>query len=695
MLARLVATAPVTDRPPGARSSRLGYLPALDGLRAIAVSVVFLFHANVISGGFLGVDVFFVISGFLITALALDEIERTGRLRLGAFWGRRARRLLPALFALLGVVVLVAAVAGARAANLRRDIISTLLYVANWTRVSDDYDYFAAYEEPSVLEHTWSLAVEEQFYLVWPVVIVGVAVVARRLRWGVVGSIGITAGVLAIASTGWSWWLAATDRAPFNRLYFGSDTRAVGLAVGCVAACVLSSRRSLDRRTIGTWATVAALAGAVVLCVLSLTLDGRETWLYGPGFAIIALASVGLVNAAAGDGTVARILAVGPLPAIGRVSYGVYLWHWPVIVVLDSERTGLSGLPLGVLWVAATAVTTAASWWLVERPAPLPLARRPGRAAGYVAVAAVIGLATFVVVPTYRPTFDLAATSAADLIVDAPAPTLTTITITTPTNPTATTTPTTPTAPTTASATSTPATVAAATVTTSADRNGDGVFTVLVLGDSVAESLGPAPPVPIEIEGLPVAAVNHGIVACPVAWEGRWQYDSGSVQDDPAGCDGDDRFDEVVSASAPDLIVTLFGWSGTIAGRLLDDGTVSVACEPEHDRAYVDAHVDLARRYADVAPVAVATPAPPQTYRDESQSDRPGCMADALLESELLDVVDYGGWLCPDGDCAPAAALRRDPIHFAADDAVRDIAWRELLAGAYLATMPPSAGSSP
>jgi peptidoglycan/LPS O-acetylase OafA/YrhL len=648
---------------------RLGHLPAVDGLRALSVAAVFAFHAGALPGGFIGVDVFFVISGFLITGLALAEMEGTGRFGLAGFWARRARRLLPALFLLVGTIIALVVATGTTRPGLPRDIVTTLTYVANWTKIQDDHDYFAAYEEPSLLEHTWSLAVEEQFYVIWPLALVAVLWAVRqradRVRPVVLGVSVVIAG----ASTAWAWWLAGTGRAPLNRLYFGTDTRAVGLAAGCILACVLARGERTGDRAVGPIGTTAAAIGLGTLAVLAVVLDGTQTWLYGPGFAIVAAASVALVSAASGTGIVARALGRGPLPAIGKVSYGIYLWHWPIIVVLDSERTGLDGLALGAVWIVATAAATAISWWLVERPAPLPTAARPGIAAAYTGAASVLLIVSVTVVGSSRPEVDpslLAAGTAVSNLTAGSAETPTTAS-------TATTTAAEP------SAVLPP--VAGVPEATAAAPLDDGDFVVLLLGDSVAESLGPGPPATLLVDRRPVRAVNHGIVACPVHPEGRWRYDSGTAADDPAACDGADRFDAIVAETDPDLIVLLFGWPGTIAGRELADGRVVTACEDEHDRRWAHGHVDLVRRYSDVAPVVAATIAPPQTFLDTEQRDRPACLNRALRSSDV-PTFEWGEWLCPEGDCTGAAGLRRDPVHFASDVEVLDLVWRRLVSAA-------------
>ncbi len=652
------------------RGGRLGYLPGLDGLRAVAVSAVFLFHADVVPGGFLGVDVFFVISGFLITALAIGEIERTGSLSLGKFWGRRARRLLPALYLLVAAVVVWALIDGIPDL-LGGDVVATLAYVANWARVGDGYEYFAAYDQPSLLEHTWSLAVEEQFYLLWPVLIVVAVVATRRTSWSPRMTIGAVAAFGAVASTAWSWWLAETGNAQLNRLYFGTDTRAVGLAVGCVAGCVIAGGADTGRRRIGPAATVAAAAGLVTLTIMVLTVDGSEVWLYGPGFALAAVASLALVNAASGAGVFQRLLAIGPLAAMGRVSYGVYLWHWPVIVVLDSERTGWSGLPLGILWVVVTAILVALSWYLIELRAPLPTLSRPALGAAYATIA--VGLAVVAVGVTRVDRSDDSIVTAAP-----PAAPAETAAAADPATEPATT-------PSPAAVGVEPATPPGSPtpeVTPDVTESSPGVerrvapdgrpLRMLVLGDSIAESL--KEPGPLTVDGIDVEVINRSIIACPVTWEGRWAFDDGRLIGDPPECDGDDRFADVVTDADPDVILLMFGWPGTIAGRELTDGTIVAPCEPEFDEQFADELARLVERFESDASVVVATVAPPTEYRNEAQSDRPGCLNRVIRDGEF-DVYEFGEWLCPGADCTGALTLMRDTVHFADSPDVRALVW--------------------
>src|SRR5688572_5742181 len=228
------------DEPAGAAWS---HVPALDGVRGVAVIVVLLFHGGVswAKGGFLGVDAFFVLSGLLITSLLLDESRRTGAVDLARFWSRRARRLLPALLLVVAAAALYGAVLAPRGslAGLRRDAIATLFYVANWRYIQAGADYFEATAAPSVLRHTWSLAIEEQFYLVWPLVVWGLA----RLRTALHVSVGVVAAVGTLLSAAAMWLLFEPGGGGESRAYFGTDTRVQVVLTGAVLAAVLAGLR--------------------------------------------------------------------------------------------------------------------------------------------------------------------------------------------------------------------------------------------------------------------------------------------------------------------------------------------------------------------------------------------------------------------------------------------------------------------
>lgn len=321
-----------TDRGP-----RLRYLPGLDGLRALAVLAVLGYHGGIVGlpGGFLGVEVFLVISGYLITALLVAERNATGRLNLKDFFIRRARRLLPAVGLLLVVVSAVSVVfLPDEVAGLRGDVLSALFYVQNWHQIFADQSYFAAVARPPLLRHLWSLAVEEQFYLVWPIVFaVGIRVLGRRSLL-----VGVVAG--AVASAVWMAVLFSPLVDP-TRVYYGTDTRASGLLLGVALAMVWPPWRLRTNVTIGGRALLDGIGVAALLGLVGLmaTLGEFSTVLYRGGFFVTGVLSVVviavLVHPAARLGTV---LGIAPLRWIGLRSYGIYLWHWPVFML---TRPGL------------------------------------------------------------------------------------------------------------------------------------------------------------------------------------------------------------------------------------------------------------------------------------------------------------------------------------------------------------------
>jgi peptidoglycan/LPS O-acetylase OafA/YrhL len=337
-----------------AHPDRLGYVPALDGVRALAVLAVVAFHfgAGWLPGGYVGVDVFFVLSGFLITTLLLLEHERTGRLDLPAFWGRRARRLLPALLLLVACLAIWAATLATpeQASALRADAIAALLYVANWWFVVDAQDYLQA-GEPSLLLHTWSLGVEEQWYVVAPLLLL---VLLRRHA----STRRLLAVVLTLAAASALLMLVLGNAgASHARVYYGTDTRVFALLLGCAAA-VLIHRRGLPGRRA---ADAAGVAGLLVLGTAATLMAADSPAVLRGGLLLVAAGSVGLVVAAATPSTyTARALSLPPLVLVGVLSYGLYLWHWPVQLLLaDEPWTMRLGLALGAAVV---------SYELVERP---------------------------------------------------------------------------------------------------------------------------------------------------------------------------------------------------------------------------------------------------------------------------------------------------------------------------------------
>jgi peptidoglycan/LPS O-acetylase OafA/YrhL len=365
---RTVGLSSVTGELLHAPDFSLGYRPALDGLRGVSVLAVMAYHVGLIRGGYLGVDAFFVLSGFLITALLVEERRRTGMIHLGKFYVRRALRLLPALVTMLAVGCLVAAVLGwffragetpaALLVALGRMSLITLFYVANWAMMFGTSMW--------ILGHTWSLSIEEQFYLLWPLTLMGLFRFVRRRA-------AIFACVLAGAAASVTVRNALfIGTASIPRVFLGFDTRCDALLIGCglgllAAWGVLPASRA-RRAALG-------VAGAVALVGFStaaFTASWQAPFMLRIGSTLVALA-VAVVIAevtASPGGLVAAALAFPPLRATGRISYGLYLWHFPIIYACGALRHG-EGVPEP--WRAALALTltfavSGLSFWLVERP---------------------------------------------------------------------------------------------------------------------------------------------------------------------------------------------------------------------------------------------------------------------------------------------------------------------------------------
>ena len=353
---------------------RPGYLPGLDGIRALAVGAVVAYHLQVpfFDGGLLGVSVFFTLSGYLITSLLIQGFERHGRVDLKAFWIRRARRLLPALLLMLPVVVVTTAIARPdKLIGTARQALYALLYVANWTTIARGDDYFQRFSGPGPLDHLWSLAIEEQFYIMWPLLVVALLALALRARltWGR-APLALVTVLLAAAST-WAIVHLYDPHAMNNtRAYEGTDARAAALLVGALAAMALPFDRVTDvsRRGRVALEVVGALGFAGVIACIAGT-NEYSTFLYRGGELALSLATVALAVAAAHPRTlVARALGVLPLRWVGARSYGIYLWHLPVVAFMPStvliDRPVLrSAVQLGLIVVLA-----AASFRLIEDP---------------------------------------------------------------------------------------------------------------------------------------------------------------------------------------------------------------------------------------------------------------------------------------------------------------------------------------
>ncbi len=355
------------------RGPALPHLVGLDGVRAVAVIAVVLYHADVpwIPGGFLGVDVFFVLSGFLITSLLLVELDRTGRIDFKRFYIRRARRLLPALFLVLGVTALiVAVVAYDAAAAFRRDLPGALFYFSNWLSIFTETSYFEFIGRPPMLKHLWSLAVEEQFYIFWP----AIALFAYRFRGA--RAVGLVAVAGALLSTLAMSIGSVVGNMPAevdpSRLYFGTDTHSMGVLVGAALAVVWRPGRTSPVLAPQAAALITAV-GALGLALLLLMFTGLgeySAFLYRGGFLVVALISAVVVAAASHRGVpFGAWLGTRPMRWIGERSYGIYLWHWPLFLVTrPGAELPFDGLPALALRVGLLLGVAELSYRYVEMP---------------------------------------------------------------------------------------------------------------------------------------------------------------------------------------------------------------------------------------------------------------------------------------------------------------------------------------
>ncbi|MEX2532857.1 MAG: acyltransferase family protein [Nitriliruptoraceae bacterium] len=363
------ATGPSPEVAPSAISGRSQFRQDIEGLRAVAVLLVLGYHAGIpqLAGGFIGVDVFFVISGFLITGILLKEVERTGTLNLASFYSRRARRLLPAssVVLLASAAVTVAVIPVTRWVTIAWDLVTSALYVTNWRLAGQAVDYLAADVAPSPVQHFWTLAVEEQFYVVWPLLLLVLVQLHRRTGWPLRQLLLTGIGVLAGASLLWSVQL--TFASP-SRAYFVTTTRIWELAIGAMLAFGIG--RAADLPVLVS--KLLAAGGLLAIFYAAFTFDATTAF---PGAAALipTLGAAAVIAAGAGHITpgVSRLLTNRPMTAIGGLSYSLYLWHWPLLVGAR-EIWAEPGQPLpvmlGVVVVIASGVPAWLTFRLIERP---------------------------------------------------------------------------------------------------------------------------------------------------------------------------------------------------------------------------------------------------------------------------------------------------------------------------------------
>lgn len=497
----------------------------LDGLRGIAVILVLVFHSGLdwLPGGFLGVSLFFTLSGYLIVNLLLLEGERAGRIDLRAFWSRRLRRLAPASLAVVAVVVSLATWLSTtvEADRIRGDAISAMVYVANWRFIIEGQTYDQLFATPSPLQHLWSLSIEEQMYLLVPLVVTLVfAWGGGRRVLSALFSIGISASVLASV---------ATDRD--DVVYYGTHARAAELLLGALLACLIGGPRARDAWHSRLWAAPGSMAVLVVI-VLARVSDVRSVWLYGGGLALFSLVSAVAILGSIVPGVTARVLGWTPLVVVGQASYGLYLIHWPIIVWLNEERLGLDGVILFAAQMGVTGLIAWGSYRLLEMPIrERRMLRQPLLAATtfIVSVIVTIGLAV-----TFLPSVDATPDARIQVLTTVPRP-----------------------------------------VTTPFDQQTDpgstffdsrGPLNILVVGDSTAENIARGLADAADSE---IGVVSGGVLGCPLISSDRVR-DRVTGEQDVTYCP--DVFELAVdNASNVDVILVVVGianqWDYLPAGR--------------------------------------------------------------------------------------------------------------------------------
>lgn len=674
---------------PGASGDRtITYQPALDGVRAFAVIAVLLFHAEVpgFGGGYLGVSVFFTLSGYLITSLLAAEMDRDGRVSLASFYARRARRLVPASLLVVMLVVVARSIIGWFDAvdSLRAQAIGSLLQVANWVFLASGGSYQELLEQSagtaSPLEHYWSLAIEEQFYWIWPVAFVGLWRAGRTPRGRIVAVGAITAAAVVAAPVIAAVWGA-------DAAYWSTPARAAEILLGAVAALVLR-RRTVGRR----WALLAPLAlAALGVCIITFPTVGGPA--YAGALPAVGVLSVALIVGLQAPSSVRNGVSVAPLVWIGTISYGVYLFHWPVFVVVDEDRLGVGGPILLIVRLGLTLVLAQASFVLLERPIRHGFRMTSQQSLIAAAVATGVGVVVAaLVLPGPRGAYweaDVDDVAAAAIDVDDPlaAELLAPVEEQSPATP----------PPSSsaifddpidgvgASADSEPGITAAPTATAAPSAkselptpNPSRPVRMLVVGDSVAEAVGAgvvgwAAENPSLAQAEVMAAPGCGLV------RGGQYFLGGSWNAYQSGCT--EYFFEVVPARAAEVsadVVVLLGSEWDVLDRRWDGGdrlTPLDYTERIDDEYGFLTDALLGAGVAKVVWLEMPVPNPNQEANDlDADQARFGLLRAAMdrlveLAPDRVSVVDLKSWLAAEG-LDTDQNVRPDGIHFTPEAAI-------------------------
>ncbi len=660
------ATHAATSTIPAMRRRTLVYQPALDGTRALAVAAVLLFHGGVswMSGGYLGVSVFFTLSGYLITSLLLTEHELSGKVDAAAFYTRRARRLLPAsLVCIIAVCLMAWAGWFSGVANLKRDVLGALFQVFNWVKLGSGESYAdltaaqAGLKQP--LDHYWSLAIEEQFYWVWPLAFIGLLALARRCRIRILALVAALTAFSAVAAP-----VIAQVWGP-NAAYWSTPARICEILAGALVACWLHGR-AVPRGV----APLAPVALVVIATACVLFPDGHGP-AYEGALPLVAATSAALIVGLQAPGPVRALLGIRPLVALGRISYGVYLYHWPVFILIDRKTWDV---PVGVSLAVKCALTLAvslASFYLIEKPIRLATWMPPRRTlvAAFAGTAVAVVLAV-TVLPTPTKYYSVDAAAAAQAAFDTgPVAPLVTIA---PTTTTSTTVPIRQ-PPTTAADTTTPV-VTTTTVLAAPSRP----VRMLVVGDSTAEATGAGLVAWAAANPQYAQVTVYAGPGCGLVLGGYLELANGE-RDTTAVCGHyvQDLIPAKVAELQPDVVVVMSTVWDVQDRKLTHDGPLLPPTDPAVEEAITESlGVFTDSLFAAGAPRVVwlkaPTPLPSLTGGDDTQVQpaRHSVLRRAIesvgFSRPRVHIVDFAAWLATQ-PVGQDRAARADGVHWTSD----------------------------
>ena len=651
---------------PHSRQSR-PHWPALDGWRGFTIWFAISVHAGYLTaGGILSLDTFFALSGFLITGLLLREWDRAGRIALSSFWARRARRLLPALFVVLTAVLLYAALLAPSLGldKLRGDVLASLGYVVNWHFIWSGQSYFSSFATPSPVLHLWSLAVEEQFYLFWPPIVLGVLLVCRR-RIGTTRSylvVGAVALVGSIASAVWMVHLYTPGTDP-SRVYYGTDTRAQAMLMGAVLSVIVLVHGPLRSRAARLALTIASPLCLVFVVAPWFATD--QTWVhdyfygrYGLLLYSVATCVVLWRLVQPESGVLGAALSWSAIRWVGGISYEMYLWHWPTYLVLSPDRTGLVGAPLFAVRIATVVLLAWGTHVLVDEPIRKGLRLRSPGVARVAAAAMVIALGVGVFGATVGA--EPALSGQLGQVADTAPPPTVPERVSKP-NP------------------AQPSLEGATTTSTPSGAAAPGPVKLLVVGDSQAATLAQGVQAAPGVYGLShlsqYAVWNRAILGCPIISAPTFRFDGNDITNKCGGAGyWQEQWASDVAAFDPDAVVAMAGaWD--VFDVVQPDGSILHPGDPKWVTMYT-ADVRQLFRTLGAGGAAVVAVLPPcwgestligtdQQIAERMDPVRVKAVDDVwttVAREEGVTIANLDGLLCPGGAADPA--VRPDGAHF-------------------------------